>query len=273
MSFTIQSIGTSPGANSGSCVIVAPTGIVLGDILIAHINFYGAGTGVTAPSGWTEIAKPVLGGGIMYTGYKIATATEVSASDFTFTSSGGTATANLGKITRINGGRESNIGYAKSNASSGGGTGTAITVGTITPSVADSLIMFFVGGGDQQTSYTSYAMATSNPTWTEAYDSAFNGFVDTGLAMAYAVRPQTTATGNNTATQSFNVFWAGQVVAIEPQIETVTTETVTPTDAVLMGMSTGTTETTTLTDTATASGQDWINPDKSTSTWLNQDKS
>jgi hypothetical protein len=273
MSFIIQTVGTSPGANSGSCVIVAPTGIVLGDILIAHINFYGGGSGVTAPAGWTEIAKPVLGGGIMYAGYKIATATEVAAVDFTFTSSGGTATANLGKITRINGGRESNIGYAKANASSGGGTGTAITVGTITPSVANSLILFLVGGGDQQTTYSAFAMVTSNPTWTVAYGSVFNGTIDTGIAMAYAIRPETTATGNNTATQSFNVFWAGQVIAIEPQIETVIAETVTPTDAVLMGMSTVVTETITGTDTANAEGQDWVNTDKSSSTWVNQIKS
>lgn len=281
MAYTVNLVGTHTDQAVDTCIIPNTNGITLGEILVAHICFFGDGApggtdSVAAPAGWTEQGLPLIDGGMMYVGTKVATATEVSASDFTFTATGTAGNrALIGKISKITGGREGNIGYAKANASSGAGTATTVTVGTITPSIADSLILFFMSAGAALPGFSAYAMATSNPSWTEAYDVSYdNANADLSIAFAYASRPETTGTGNVTATISADLFWSGLVMAIAPQITTTVADSTTLTDAALMGLSTIKTESVTCTDTADADEVTVIlNQDKNVSTWLNQDKS
>ena len=84
--------------------------------------------------------------------------------------------------------------------------------------MADCVICLFCGVGNDY-NVSSYAIATDNPpAWSEAYDLPSNLYLDLGIALGYATRPETSATGNGTATitHSRNV---GQLVAIAPPFD------------------------------------------------------
>ena len=97
MAVTFRSYGSSPGANSESCVITKPAGLEVGDLMIAQVvgqdtTSYDITT-FTAPENWTSIRQDdYISGGLHMTGsalfWKIADAADVAASDFTFTATG-----------------------------------------------------------------------------------------------------------------------------------------------------------------------------------------
>jgi hypothetical protein len=280
MAFVVQSVGASSNQVGDTSNVAKPSGLAVGDIMVAHVVFYadgaaGGSDSVTPPSGWAEIDLTLIDGGMMYSAWKIADSSDVAASTFDFTSSGTAGNrATMGRIMRITGGRESNVAYVSEE---GGGTGTTITVGTITPSVANSLIVFLVGAGHSANpqSASAYAMATSNPSWTEQYNAQYDtGAQTASIAAATAVRPETTATGNNTATLSASHAWAGHVFAIEPALSVSSSDSVTLTESAKMGLSTVKTETVIVTDDMeTEDVLPWTNPDKSSTSWANPDKS
>ena len=57
MAFTIQSFGVSTGSTSTTSTVAKPSGLAVGDIMVAFIGWTDVGTptSVTPPSGWTEI--------------------------------------------------------------------------------------------------------------------------------------------------------------------------------------------------------------------------
>ena len=70
----------------------------------------------------------------------------------------------------------------------------------VTPSVANSYLIFVYFSSYTHT-VSSYAITTNNPSWTEITDINEAG-PDMTMALAYASRPETTATGNFTCTTS-----------------------------------------------------------------------
>lgn len=69
-------------------------------------------------------------------------------------------------------------------------------------------------GAETGTPTTSgYAIATSNPTWTERVDTGSTAYNQAG---ATATRPEATATGNATATLSSSTNNTGQLLSIAP---------------------------------------------------------
>ena len=265
MSFTVHSFGQSPGATSADAVVAKPSGLAVGDTMIAHIATNAEGgtgdppTGLTEPSGWTEINSS-FGGTSIWCGWKIADSSDVAASDFTFTFTGHTATLyTKAAITRIFGGRETTIAYVENEA---GSTGTAVTVSTITPNVADSLLLFLVSAeGSSAKTVSGYAIATSDPTWTEVYDLFYDGgAAGVGVALAYGERPETTATGDWTATISASSDWRAQVFAIEPQISASVSDSVNAAEAAaLVGLGFNASESVSLTEvTATEDKKLWV---------------
>lgn len=281
MAYTVANLSQGTISTGANCVVTKPAGLVVNDLLIAHVaftNFSGITT-ITPPSGWTQIEFTAIGSSTATaTFYKLATSTETAASNFTFTADGSGTRANIGAIFTIRGARESTPGYVKAEAT--GSSGATITVGTITPSVANSLLLFFsacgISGAGPQT-YSAYACATSNPSWAELYD--FNGTSgsDTlGISCAYATRPETTGTGNLTATMSVsNQSWASHVAALEPGISFSLADTATITDDTpLMDLTFKRTDTISLTDSVqTEDKRLWNTQNKSSSSWINQDKS
>ena len=108
---------------------------------------------------------------------------------------------------------------ANNMASTENSTASAVWANTITPTVADCMLLMIVetrGGDTNPTGTSAYAIATDNPTWTERLDQ--NDGQIAQLAAATGPRTQTTATGNSSATVTGlnNPDSICALIAIEP---------------------------------------------------------
>ncbi len=210
---TFRAAGQSPGANSATCVIVKPVGLTVGDLMIAQVVGMSAGAQTHAtPAGWTKIRQDGTNQPASSLFWKIADGVDVAAADFTFTVTG--ATSSRGAIVAFYNTNPS----APINANNGQLNASTLTVTSpgITPSEANCMLLLFCAYGNDDT-FSGYAIATDNPSWTERYDLPSNLTFDLGLAVATAPRPETSATGNGTATATpFTANNTGQLIAIAP---------------------------------------------------------
>ncbi|MBU2249582.1 MAG: hypothetical protein KKD77_22740 [Gammaproteobacteria bacterium] len=237
MAVAQRSVGQSPGADSTSCVIVKPVGLEVGDLMVAQVvggrnDPMGAHT---APANWTEIRQDATVDAVLMLRtslwWKIADSDDVAASNFTFTATD--AESNRGTITAWTG----HDAATPINANNGqfNTASTTVTSPGITPSVANCMICLFCGINDNNTQ-SGYAIVTDNPaSWSEAYDLPSDLTRDLGLSLGYALRPETSATGNGTATTSGSDWSTGQLIAIAP--EAGVTHELTLTDGIGIGES------------------------------------
>lgn len=195
---TYESI-SGTGINTSVTFVAAtkPTGLAVGDVMVA--GAYASITGITdiTSTGWTEITKELIGTTQMLkTLYKVADSADVAASTFSFVRVG-TGSGNMGvQIVRV-----SNFGLIASGAdgqnivASGS---TSASISGYTPTRTNCLMIGFVAlesGGTEI--INTLAIATSNPTWTD------RGSITSTIAMLKcftATRPEITATGNITYT-------------------------------------------------------------------------
>lgn len=222
MAVTYESISSFSNTNAnGSLPITKPTGLVVGDRMIAGIVASRDGASISdiaAPTGW-EIIDTIYHNtdnkGAYFT--KIADADDVAATNFTFTSLGiNNADDMIGSILRIS---DAPIIV---NTAKGTGTGESLSFSGFTPERPNCLLVLFVQIFDTSSSpsASAYAIANDNPTWTERGDTNLNNDTDSGLAVATALRPEQTETGNVSA--SFDGFdvnhWGALLIAIAPQV-------------------------------------------------------
>ena len=221
MAATYRSTGVSPGADSTSCVVVKPASLAVGDLMIAQIVGTGATIGsFTAPDGtWNSIRQDTFVGTVDVGSalwWKIATQTDVDATNFTFTATG--ASSNCGAIAAFYGQAVSspiNASNGQQNAAS-----TTITSPAITPSIANCVICLF-GAMNDNNVLSNWRISTSNPaSWSASHDLSKNLANDLVLAMSYATRPETTSTGNGLITSNGSDGNVGQMVAIAPLLVT-----------------------------------------------------
>ena len=218
MAVELRSVGVSPGADSTTCVIVKPVGLTVGDLMIAHIYFKAIDATVTPTANWTEIRQVTheTDNETAALFWKIADGDDVAADDFTFTSDD---EVNFGAITAWTGHDPAapiNAESGQYNTYSGAGT---VTAPSITPSVANCVILMFGSTGNDYT-YTDYAIVDDDPEgWDEAYDLQYKGTTDCSMAMGYVTRPETTATGLGTCDMSAGDPSIGFLVAIAPAAE------------------------------------------------------
>ena len=196
MAVVIQSQASAKG--SGSLVITKPSGVVSGDLLVAVLMNGGSAT-ISAPAGWTAIREDTeINGTNQRIFYKVAGGSE--GADYTFT-----ASQNLtGVIFRID-------GQAASSPINANGPSTGIT-----PSIENCMLLICASakGTSGAADVSGYAIATSNPTWTEKFnDGDFNSTI---LGVASATRPQTTATGNISVSFSSGFGNISAIIAIAP---------------------------------------------------------
>lgn len=217
MAVAIQSVSSTFSQEAGDIVrITAPTGITVGDLLIAAIFFRTTAEEtltVTAPSGFASIRINNTQNGVhLQTWWKIAGSGDAAASSFDF--DGSQTVPRMGGILRING----HDPTTPINGSNGGvGLGTAMSISGITPSVANCLLIQTYACVDDALDISSYAIATDNPTWTEQFEVEDVSASPGTLALAASTaRAATTATGNATATISQAEGWSGQIIAIAP---------------------------------------------------------
>ncbi len=94
---------------------------------------------------------------------------------------------------------------------------TADNTGVTPTTSPGGMLLAFIGSVNIETSYSAYAVATSNPSWTEGADIAASGGGDIcSAALAYASRDFTTATGAFSATIANSAVTAVYLVAVKP---------------------------------------------------------
>lgn len=235
------SVATVAWATAGTCVVPKPSGLAVGDLMVAHIAATNGAT-VSTPSGWTLVRSDTNASGDprSYVFRKFADAADVAASSFTFTLSG--SQPNAGAIWRITDAPKGAPIYASNGDGDDNATNPTFT-NTVTPLTASALLLFLVAvqQANSNSAISGYAVTTSNPSWTEAYDFDDNGSTDAArvLAGAYATRPETTATGNSTVaiSNSSNPDSVGQMVVIITSKDITVADTVTIVEAVKLNLS------------------------------------
>lgn len=230
MAVAIQSYkNTSDAASSTSLTISGFSSLAVGDLLIAQFTLSmstASSRTITLPSGWTLIDRTSQSTTLSTEiAYKIADSSDVSGNSFTFQYSGAAGNAQLAGV-RITGHR--NVSSIATSSGTASASSTTVNVNTVTPALADSLLMFFVTGAVNAT-VNGYTVTTSPPTFTETYDLN-NASITNSLAAG--VRPETTATGSGTATLSSAGTNIGQLVVVSPPQVISASDTVTTTENV-----------------------------------------
>lgn len=270
---------SSTNWTTSDLVITKPTGLAVGDLMVACVGC--PNVAPSTPSGWTMHRNISGTAGQFRLYYIVATSTEVAASNFTFTNLN-PGTDNLaGGIIRISGVHSSApIGTAPGEAQNVAATSVTFTALSVTPASVNNLLVYcvFQGKSGAATLNTStYAIATSNPSWTEVFDLTLSGGASYGVAMAYAIRPQVTATGNATANSSATPDgYLGIMAPVRLQVTPLTEllETSTTTEVMTKNPNKVILETESVADTLTAGKTKvWRNVNKNSSTWDNLNKS
>lgn len=208
MAVTVESISTVLNASSGTTpTITKPTGLAVGDLMIAC--FWWADNPTITRTGWTALVKNGDAGGSITSLYRVADSADVAASNFAFTST--ISDRHFGVIYRISG-QSTTSPISASTAELISDTSSGSFAG-ITPT-ANNVLLFFTGARTE-TNASAYAIANSNPSWTEGNDTSQVGNFFAG---AYsAVRSSSSATGNLTCTYGTTASGPrGIIIAISP---------------------------------------------------------
>lgn len=206
VSLVSGSQGTWSSVTSHS--VTKPSGLLSGDLLILVLATIGARP-FTVGADWfnlagTSAAYTEISIANNYQGiaWRYATVADESASSYSFnTSEAALACASM--ICIRGAATSSPIGaYASATVAD---DSTPSFANTITPPNADSLIVLAALASSTNTAGTGtasgYAIVTSTPTWTEAFEGGVEGGAeDKILAAAAGVRAAITATGNSSLT-------------------------------------------------------------------------
>jgi hypothetical protein len=273
-----QSTNTASSTTADKTITVTkPTGLSVGDLMIGHWVIALASGGATTMDGLSSFTllssktSTTAASGIQsFIFYKIADSGDVAAANFTFTVAD-TETNKICGLSRFSGASATIPITLYSEYGSDSDTG--ITAPTLTPAYGNSFFCIASGIRASARTWSTYAIATNNPSWNEIYDTN-----NTGCSMSFAnsnFRIETTASGNGTSVNSGAANKvAGQMLIINPALTTFTqSDTTSTTDTLLKTMKLTYTSTLTLVDTITSNLVKFMNQVKSVTSWLNQDKS
>lgn len=278
MAVAIPSSSQGSFATGTTTVVTKPTGLAVGDLMIAQYTYRNFVESHTLPSGFTSVASIQCNNSWLSVSYKIATSADVAATDFTFTTSG--SYQQWAGIMRVTGFpiaapiTQSNSQGNLTGSSTAGGFTT-----TVTPFANSMLILLMAtssAGGAAYTNPTTYSVVTDNPTWTELWDASTGTTMS--VAVAYATRSQTTATGNSNTNASYaggsGYGWGAVLLAIGDSKDVAVSETATLTEVDTLGIGMKTADTVNLTDNIDADDEKkWATTPKSSTTWINEIKS
>lgn len=298
MALVVQSTSTVTGDNQDNLTITKPTGVQTGDLLVAITQ---AGEGATGDiSGFTLALSDSFDFGPQLVSvsvlYRIADASDVSASNYTVTATGSNNLGNAAMM-RISGWTSGNP-FLFSSLVTGSEDAASYAVGatvTITrPAPSLMLMVVAQGSDDNAASFSGYSVTSgeANPTWTEVADlscqtSASAYFHDVGVAYANTSNLSDITAWTSTVTSATTGAADGYVgilgVILEPQNvttdvshiqndatvfgPTVTQVNVNPdihhldTDPDVHGL-----------DARATAPTQWDNPTKPTTTWRNPNK-
>lgn len=254
----------SNGTTSGTTITVTkPTSTASGDLLIAHLVVQDATASWTGLDGFTSINEVQGSGMASRICYKVADGTESDPFTFT-TNANGSGDSKLAVVARITGARRNTSFVISANSGQANSSSTTVTTTALTPVEASSMLMFFASNGDTRTT-SGYAIATSNPSWTEIEESSQGTLA---FASAYALRPEITSTGSATATLSSATANIGQMIVISEMPTGTTSDTIVTTENPKGNITGSTSEVITLTEsTSGEEGRLWNKPTKPTTNW------
>ena len=221
MAITYQSIQSNTAGSGTTIVVTKPTSLAVGDLMIAQ-SIYSSNQGITLPTGFTTVHSGTINALRSYiTGYKIATAGDVAAANFTFTtgSTMGDGTAALLRFTTTSTFPTNPI-ILSANPTDGTTTSTpSFTLGINSgPSTTFFVANYFVNAN----SITSSAQASSpSRTWTERNDT-ISGAYSCSIATAPNTTPEALTTFSLTVSSTASSHTLSFLVIGET--ETVTSD-------------------------------------------------
>lgn len=281
MAQVVYQSSQSAGNSGSSVVITKPSSLAVGDLMIAQIlGTANSSPTVNTPTGWALIRSDTASDGTSAirasSFWKVADSADVAASNFTFS---GTVTAIAGAIARFT---STNLtSPVDQNNGSTQTVVTALSTSGITPTKDTGTFLIFTYSSDNKNiTVSGYAIATQNPSWTEAYDATFSdigpGSRELTISMAYGSRNTLTATGNATATLSSSMALAcTQITNIVPaDLVSITGTFSMPGAGILIDYGTPLALVSTLgTAAVTIVTNKWRNVSKNVSDWINTQKS
>ena len=193
--------GTPVFSASNSVVVSVPSGVANGDLLIAQIWETTQSAAAPTCAGWTQAFHVASTDHQLYLFYRYASS---EPANYTFGSTN--ATNMVGRIHRITGAVASGNPFNVLGSGDTVGSGTAITDAAVTTTVANTLVMCFVGHGDGSNAISSYP-------------SGFTGATFTGnstIATSYIAQASAGSSGTATTTFTGNDDFSGVLGAIAP---------------------------------------------------------
>jgi type II secretory pathway pseudopilin PulG len=193
-------------STSGSVTVTAPSGLTAGDLLLAGLSYQGSC--MSTPSGWILVRCDTNTSGsnnvtsAVY--YKFATAADVTAGSFPFTT-GGTSGTVAGVIAYTGADPTAPID------TSGAATGSSTTATTPTMSVTSNarLVTFFAARGN--TTVTPIDPGNSADNWTQSWSATGGGtrryYLTSTPALSTTAGANTLASGNTTTSCATSITW------------------------------------------------------------------
>lgn len=189
--------------------VSVPGGTVNGDVMILLINSKDNAVQAT-PSGWTRIGSQLNNTTSLTTNifYRVANSEPASYSPVT------TAVSHCLTISSFSG--VSNLAPVNTSSQRANSSSLTITADAVTPSIANSELIFISGYGDDVT-HASYS--GTNPTFSERFDAGTIDGTDSAVALASGIKTDTTSSGSRTATASGTAAVNnGFLVALTPAV-------------------------------------------------------
>jgi len=283
---------TAPTGND--ITITKPTGLAVDDLMVACVSHFAEVSNInlnfTTPSGWTlsqESGISIGGDGGSYAVfYKLADASDVAASDFTFSVLSAQEYMG-GCIMRVSGIRTDVAQLGGSDEEGLSDTDNPSYTVSLAPAQNTVLYVATFLSGAVPYNTTDVTITGTNPTWTQQFDTTvtvsdsarFEVFtaIDTSPESSITtLTPTETGSSSNTDSYASLSFFLGQNDASTTPTFTATTQ-----DAFAPAGSAGAHAPTTLTETSNTalapegfgnSPTQWTNTTKPSTTWTNTDK-
>ena len=197
MAVVVESTATATNNGGSSLTITKPTGLTEGERLVFVGSVYDSADTIDTKSGWTLLTSHTNLSMEHNIQWKFASASDVAASDFTFTCSD-VCTVLSGALLRVTGdATNENFGTPDNDVDTSASSTTLSFSTTSSPSEDGSLFIMAVGGANLNNGATtvgSYTASDGTISWTELYDNGIDsGTVDPVVAAAYGVQSSATA--------------------------------------------------------------------------------
>lgn len=203
MAITVHTSASNTTTNLGSIVITKPSGLIVGDQMVAALGSDETSGQFNTPSGWTLISRAsALTDKEAVIFFKVADSADVAASNFTFTHSSGTANLK-GGIMRVSGLDTVNIPEAEATAFSSANNTSYNFAVTETLRVPINLVVIVSSGENAVSSSGGFTSHNTTPsaTYTNLFDATNTG-AGTVVRADYAVIDNDTTITNIAVTAS-----------------------------------------------------------------------